>query len=474
MASILSVGIDIGTSTTQVIFSRIDIDNTAGYFTAPRIAIVGKEILYQGPVYFTPLLSNVLIDGDAVRGIVEREYRAAGYRPEDVDTGAVIITGESARKENAETVLERLSKFAGEFVVSTAGPDLESVVAGKGSGAFAESLNEECTVINLDIGGGTTNVVVFDCGEDKGKTCYDIGGRLIRVSPDNKIEYVSPAAAKIANVVGVQLREGSIVDEKTLMPVVRKMADLLAQAAGLKEQEPLLEAVRTSHSSFLRPPHNKMRVCFSGGVARCYYANEKEEPFQYGDIGVLLAKAIREDACFNKAKVIEAAETIRATVVGAGTHTTSLSGSTICYSFGVFPVKNLPVLKLTSAEQAKCVSGDDAFLSGKIEWFKEQSDGERMLISIRGISDPTYEQIRRLAECIVKAGERSFKESIPIYVAVEEDIAKALGSVMKRMTARKIAVIDSIRTEAGDYVDIGKPVMDGLVVPVIVKTLVFG
>ena len=187
MASILSVGIDIGTSTTQVIFSRIEMENTSGYFSVPKVSIVEKEVVYKSQVYLTPLKTPVLIDGSAVRDLVEREYRLAGYDRRDVDTGAVIITGESARKENAAEVLAQLSDFAGEFVVSTAGPDLESILAGKGSGAFQYSMDHTCTTVNLDIGGGTTNLVLFDCGEIVSKGCLDIGGRLIRVKPDLEV-----------------------------------------------------------------------------------------------------------------------------------------------------------------------------------------------------------------------------------------------------------------------------------------------
>ena len=140
MADIVSVGIDIGTSTTQVVFSRLTMENAAGYFAVPRVSIVDKQVIYKGQVHTTPLKSPVLIDGAGVREIVAREYGRAGFRPADVETGAVIITGESARKENAAAVLSELSGFAGDFVVSTAGPDLESIIAGKGSGAWRCSL----------------------------------------------------------------------------------------------------------------------------------------------------------------------------------------------------------------------------------------------------------------------------------------------------------------------------------------------
>lgn len=176
MADIVSVGIDIGTSTTQVVFSRLTMENAAGYFAVPRVSIVDKQVIYKGQVHTTPLKSPVLIDGAGVREIVAREYGRAGFRPADVETGAVIITGESARKENAAAVLSELSGFAGDFVVSTAGPDLESIIAGKGSGAWRCSLEEDCVAVNLDIGGGTTNIVAFDCGETVSTGCLDVGG----------------------------------------------------------------------------------------------------------------------------------------------------------------------------------------------------------------------------------------------------------------------------------------------------------
>ncbi|MFR6156205.1 MAG: ethanolamine ammonia-lyase reactivating factor EutA [Coprococcus sp.] len=142
--AILSVGIDVGTSTTHVVFSKLQMDNAGGYFSVPRVAIVDKEVVYKSEVYMTPLKTDVLIDTDALRDIVAAEFRKAGYRPEDTDSGAVIITGESARKENSDAVLKSLSDFAGDFVVSAAGPDMESLIAGKGSGAWQYSMDHHC------------------------------------------------------------------------------------------------------------------------------------------------------------------------------------------------------------------------------------------------------------------------------------------------------------------------------------------
>ncbi len=477
MASeILSVGIDVGTSTTQVIFSKLMMENMADYFSAPRISIVGKELIYKSEIHTTPLKTSVLLDGEAIRRIVETEYRKAGFAPDDLDTGAVIITGESARKENAQLLTQQLSSIAGEFVVSTAGPDLESVIAGKGSGAFQYSMDHECSVVNLDIGGGTTNIVVFDCGQVRTKCCFDIGGRLIRLAEDSTVRSVSPAAQAVADAVGVSVVPGARTSVEELRKITDKMAQLLAQALGVVPAEPLLERLRTPGSSsgtlYGQPIGG---ICFSGGVADCIYAT-KASPLQYGDIGVLLGASIREGSLFQSLKPIPAGETICATVVGAGTYTTSISGSTIECSDDIFPMKNVPVLKLSTEEQERCLAGDVPWLREKGAWFLKQSDSEQLILAFPGKTDPDYEQVKRLAGCVVTAMDEVLPAGKPVVAVLETDMAKAVGLAMKLVCAgkRHVAAIDGIRVEEGDYLDLGRPLMNGLVVPVVVKTLVFG
>ncbi len=477
MAQILSVGIDIGTSTTQVVFSRIEMDNTAGYFTAPRIAITGKEILYKSKVYFTPLKTQTLIDADAVRDIVAQEFRSARYSPADTQTGAVIITGESARKENAASVLQALSDFAGEFVVSTAGPDLESIIAGKGSGAWQYSIDNDCTVVNLDIGGGTSNIVFFNAGDTQGKICLDVGGRLIRLDGGDspRITYVSYAAAAAAKLAGVRLDVGQTISRSDLRRICDVFADCLAGAVGIAPKSLLQDQILTPGSDVYAPARPSRRICFSGGVADCIYSQSGEDDLRYGDIGPILGRAIAENRYFKDQKIIQGGETIRATVVGAGTYTTNLSGSTIFYSEGIFPVKNVPALKLTKDEQWAVIGGNAQLLADKIRWFLQQSDSPRMLLALQGMPDPDFATLKKLAAAIVGALDASLAPDEPIIVVVERDIAKALGIALQQTGCqRKMASIDSVKIEAGDYVDIGRPLMDGLVVPVVVKTLLFG
>lgn len=225
---ILSVGIDIGTSTTQLVFSKIIIENMASSFSIPRIVITDKKIIYKSDIYFTPLISQKEIDGVKVREIIEKEYKKAGIKLSEVNTGAVIITGETARKENAKEVLQNLSGLAGDFVVATAGPDLESIIAGKGAGAASLSKDKGRTVVNLDIGGGTTNLAVFKDGEVIDTGCLDIGGRLIKFK-DNKIDYIAPKIKELCSFKKIELKEGMEIDLNIISKAVEEMVNILEE-----------------------------------------------------------------------------------------------------------------------------------------------------------------------------------------------------------------------------------------------------
>ena len=452
--AILSVGIDVGTSTTQVVFSKLQMDNAGGYFSVPRVAIVDKEVVYKSEVYMTPLKTDVLIDTDALRDIVAAEFRKAGYRPEDTDSGAVIITGESARKENSDAVLKSLSDFAGDFVVSAAGPDMESLIAGKGSGAWQYSMDHHCRVANLDI-----------------------GGRLICMNPQGIITKVSPAAAVMAQAAGVSVSVGDRCDELKLTAVTRQMAAALNAYLGVgsKDIDAILRQIKTPGSSDFPVPEKVQAVFFSGGVADLIY-HESADTWAYGDIGVLLGRAIRESRLFTDFQKMEPGETIRATVVGAGTYTTTISGSTITYSDDIFPLKNIPVIKLDEELQEACFAGETEPVIQRIQWVLGQNDEEHFILAMPGKRNPGYMEMKRAAASIRQIMDRVQPPGEPILLVIESDIAKAMGQMIRQQPdlKRQVVAIDSIHVEDGEYVDMGKPMMNGMVIPVVVKTLIFG
>ena len=469
--TLLTVGIDLGTSTTQLVLSELTVENFASAFTVPRISISDKKVIYRSDIIFTPLLNQSEIDAEPIKAFVAEQYRQAGIHKQDIQMGAVIITGETARKSNANNVLRALSGYAGDFVVATAGPDLESIIAGKGAGAQTYSETKRKPVVNLDIGGGTTNLAVFKDGEVIDTACFDIGGRLIKLDQQQKITYIAPKIQEIINKKGLTLHLGDQATEQNLLPIISELVAVLENSIGLGTQSPFYQLLVTNHP--LRKGEELPIVTFSGGVADCLNTTSTNL-FKYGDIGLLLGKHLRKSLIFSEKEVLESAETIRATVVGAGSHTAEISGSTIAYREKILPVKNIPILKLAQEDETLTVTELGQRIQEKLNWHRIE-ETPQIALAIRGMSNPTFADIQRYGQGIVEGLASLVAEQIPIIVMVDEDMAKALGHALSAHLPKDYPFIclDSGKVENGDYVDIGLPVAEGAVLPVIVKTLVF-
>ena len=478
---LLSVGLDVGTTSTQLIVSELAIENRASSFAVPDMAITDRLVRYQSPVHFTPLNGEFLVDGEKIRQLVEAEYASAGIRREDVDTGAVIITGETSRKENARAVLAALSDFAGDFVVATAGPDLESVLAARGAGAVAWSEQTGKPVLHMDIGGGTSNLAWIEEGKIVATGCLNVGGRLVKYDESHRLYYVSPVLTKLC-----KLKSGDIVTEADLRSVADLLTQALEMAAGLREPTELLEMLWTEETKDgviarreapWQSPLDMQRlkgiatpVCalarndgeaepwvisFSGGVADCI---GREDPWTaFGDMGPTLGRAIRESRlCRGEYRLGE--QTIRATVIGAGCHSAQLSGSTVFYKNVAFPMKNLPVAAVTEEEQTDAARIRDAL---------SRQEGERVALALPGIIAPAYEQVKTMAANLALGfGSR------PVILALEQDMAKALGHALALVLPpdREVLCIDNVRLDSHSYLDVGAPV--GPALPIVVKTLI--
>jgi ethanolamine utilization protein EutA len=463
--TILSVGIDIGTSTTQLIFSRLTLVNQSAPFTVPRIAITDREILYRSQIYFTPLLSDTVIDTQKIREIVDAEYRAAGMERAQIQTGAVIITGETARKENASEVLEALAGYAGDFVVATAGPDLESILAARGAGADQYSREHHCSVLHFDIGGGTSNMALFDGGELVATGCLNVGGRLVKFGPSGRITYCSPVLAG-----RFPLEIGTVPTRETLDALIAELVQALLEAAGLAPATELLSHYTTNQTIDLAG--RRPVLSFSGGVADLIYTDDPPSAFAFGDLGVLLGQAIRHSPLL-AGNHIRGRETIRATVVGAGNHATTLSGSTIFYHNISFPIKNLPVISLQQSE-----AEDDALpqiLEKKLRWFQESHEPSPVAIYLPGQESPSFAQVQSLAARLVQGLKSLQQAGYPLCIVVEADMSKALGQCILPLLGSngKLLCMDSLHAETGSYLDIGAPVAGGAALPVVIKTLIF-
>ena len=431
-----SLGLDVGPTSTQMVLSELVIENKAGSFAVPEMEIGERKILYKSPVHFTPLIHGELVDAAKLKEIVDTEYARAGISKADVDTGAIIITGETSRKENARAVLDTLSDYAGDFVVATAGPDLESVLAAKGAGAVAYSAETGKTVLHMDIGGGTTNLALIENGVITATGCLNIGGRLLKIDPGGKLTYVSPVLNGLFSK-----RTGDYVNHEEVYELAEKLVQALEAAAGLGEERELTDHLTTAGTERIQVPAGAV-ISFSGGVADCI--ETRKEWLAFGDMGPELGRAIRGSSLCHGAYML-GTETIRATVIGAGSHSAQLSGSTVFYQNMAFPLKNLPVVREIS------------------HLARLDSTG---VLAMKGTRNPGYHALAELADHLAKNAPS------PLILALEEDMAKALGQLLalKQGPNARILCIDRVRLEEGSYLDVGEPV--GPALPVVVKTLI--
>ena len=449
-----SVGVDVGTSTTQMILSQITVANRASGFAVPEMEITDRRIIYRSDVYFTPLLGENRVDGDAIRRLLAAEYEKAGVSRQQVDTGAIIITGETSRKENAAAVLQAISDFAGEFVVATAGPDLESILAAKGAGAVAYSQKTGKTVVHMDIGGGTSNLALIRAGEIVRTGCLNVGGRLIKLDKNGAVAYLSPVLDGLAD-----MKIGEVPHAQQLEKVAHLLCRALEMAAGRRKDDSLLQRLSTREAESLwTPPREDVVVSFSGGVADCIETHR--ENLEFGDIGPLLGRAIAQSSLC-RGEYILGEHTIRATVIGAGCHSTQLSGSTVFCRNVDLPKKNLPVVSLTAQEQETPDFGK--IVTQRIG----HSDSREIVLALPGYENGGYAQIGALAQKIGEAlGDR------PVYVCLQGDMAKALGQKLSLLLPgdRPCLCLDRLKFSGQSYLDIGQPV--GPCFPVVIKTLV--
>lgn len=437
--NLLSMGLDVGTSTTQLVISQLTVENRASGFAVPEMDISQRRILYKSQVHFTPLKGHALVDGERLRQLVEQEYRKARICREQLDTGAIIITGETSRKENAQAVLHGLSESAGNFVVATAGPHLESVLAAKGAGADKLSEEQGLTVLHMDIGGGTSNLALLKDGQIVATGCLNVGGRLLKFDEMGRIIYRSPV---LADMPEFEIRKAPTPENTAIL--CKKLVAALEMAAGLRPATTHLARFWTEEAGNpWLPPLKVDVISLSGGVAACM---EQDYPARaFGDIGPELAQAIRSSLlCQMEYRV--SADAIRATVIGAGCHSAQLSGSTVFYRGVELPMKNLPVVQ-------------------RLDQLARE-DGAPVL-AIAGTEAMSYGQITALADQIQKHWS-----SPPVLIAAEADMAKALGHALALRLPPEwgILCIDRVKLSEGCFLDVGQPVESAL--PVVVKTLI--
>lgn len=465
---LLSVGIDVGTTTTQVIFSRLVLVNRAAVSQVPRYEFVDRSIIWQSPILFTPVDKDGHLREEELLALVLAQYNAAGMDPSTIDSGAIIITGETAKTRNARPAVVALSQKLGDFVVATAGPHLESVIAGFGSGAQTLSEQKMARVLNIDIGGGTANYVLFEAGHVISSACLNVGGRLFETDANGRVSYVHAPGRLIARDCFGEQTDPMSLTVAQLNIVADRMSELLYEVISGRlsplGRELLMTDGLPENSSYYA-------VTLSGGVGECYSNPETGSDFRFGDIGPLLAQAIRRDANFNALPMQTPAQTVRATVIGAGAHTLSLSGSTIWLDSITLPIRNIPVVHpaLGRADDEDLVNTWSRALT-QMDLNPQQ---DLYALSLPDSLPTSYASVQFCIDALERF-TKMYPNTMPLLVIAGQDFGKALGMLLRPlMNGRELAVIDEVITRTGDYIDIGSPLFSGSVVPVTVKSLAF-
>ena len=472
--SLVSVGIDIGSSGTQVIFSRIKL-RRMGEDLSSRYFVVSRETLFQSPVALTPYQSETRIDEAGLGAIIDQAYRAAGLHPDDIDTGAVILTGEALRRENAQAIAAILAEQGGEFVCAAAGHHMESMLAAYGSGAARLSHDAAQRVLNIDIGGGTTKLAILEGGKVKGTAAVHIGGRLQVVDAARQIVRLDPAGRHLALAAGFDWQLGDAAPLAAMQAVAEGMADALIAAISASPLPPEIEALYLTDPLAAFGPIDG--VMFSGGVAEYVYGRETRD---FGDMGRLFGTALRRkiDAGALPWPVLPAGECIRATALGASEYSVQLSGNTTYISNPgqLLPRRNLQVLQPSYDCGAAIDPGQMAQAIRRHFKAFDLVEGEtEVALAFRWSGPPSYQRIAAFAQGIVQAMASTLAQKLPLYVILDGDLAHTLGKLLREEMgiASEILVIDGIVLWDFDYIDLGRIRMPSQTVPVTVKSLVF-
>ncbi|HEY4444825.1 MAG TPA: ethanolamine ammonia-lyase reactivating factor EutA [Steroidobacteraceae bacterium] len=472
--SLTSVGIDIGSSGTQVIFSQLNL-RRLGEDLSSHYFVVSRETLFQSPVVLTPYKDEERIDQGALGAIIDDAYNMAGVGPEQVDIGAVILTGEALRRENAEAIAGIVAERAGDFVCATAGHHMEAMLAAFGSGAARVSADAGQRLLNIDIGGGTTKLAIIESGRVVATAAFHVGGRLQVVDGNQRILRLDPAGRALAARAGLSWSVGDVIDPAALDHLAESMAT--AWVSAVRDADlpaDIRQLYLTDRLADVGPIDG---VMFSGGVAEYIYGRESRD---FGDLGRRLGAALRRklDAGELPWPLLPAKECIRATALGASEYSVQLTGNTIYISNhgALLPRRNLQVLKPPCEFPAMIDPQAVAeAIQRHLTLFDLAGEDREFALAFQWRGEPSYERIAAFARGIVAGLARTIARKQPLYLILDGDLAQTLGGVLRDDLGieSQVLVIDGIVLVDFDYIDLGKIRLPSHTVPVTVKSLVF-
>ena len=466
-----TVGIDIGSSTSHLLFARVVLKRQAQSLSS-RFVVIDRQIIWRSPIMLTPFLADGTIDAAALDHFVRHAYHDAGLRSGDIDSGAVILTGEAIKQKNARAIDEIFARESGKFVCATAGHKLESILAAHGSGATALSRRRGACALHVDVGGGTTKLALIDKGEIVSVAAFAVGGRLVAQDAAGAWTRVDNSAQLVARELGIATTPDALADASTRQAIARRLARLAVdQIAGapLDELGRALELTEPLARSIV-PEF----LTFSGGVAEYIFGRETAD---HGDIAKPLAdEIIAQLRTRISIPIIEPSERIRATVIGASQFTVQVSGKTIYLPDpGVLPVHNVPVVHLGLDLSADIDADKIVAAFSKAAGLIDLAPDARIALAFAFAGAPEYPRLAAMARAIMRFAAPKGRREELLVLMIDGDVGRALGRIIDKELglAGKLVSIDGVQLRELDYVDIGELLDPPGVVPVVIKSLLF-
>lgn len=459
-----SVGIDVGTTTSHLVFSRL-LARRQGTDHSSEFQIVETETTHESEIRLTPYERATTIDADELGAFVQRAYDRAGYDVDDVDTGAVIVTGEASRKENAEAILDVFSERAGKFVCATAGANLEAVMAAHGSGAVDYSVDNDVDVLHVDIGGGSTKLAYVVGGFVEETASINVGAHLVAMDDDGTVQVVEDAAKRVADELGLDVERGERLGRHERERLADALVDLVFE---LVEDRPgdLARDLMVTELPDARPFDV---VTFSGGVAEYVY---DRDPGYHADLGPEMGSAIRDAVSEREIGVAELDAGIRATALGSTQHTVQVSGNTTTITDeSVLPLRNVPMVPFVADEHESATEFTETVLD-RLDVYDVDELDEPFAFGFHLHGTPRHDFLDRIAETVVE-GWRRFDGDHPVVVAFDSDVAMNVGRLLEARVDVPVVTVDGAELHQFGYLDVGEPLEDTGAVPLTVKSLVF-
>ena len=465
---LISVGVDIGSSTSHLVFSRLVLERLDN-----RYIVSERTVLHESDVLLTPYASDQSIDAAALGAFIEAQYAQAGIAPDKIDTGALILTGVAVRRTNSRAIADLFAAQAGKFVSVSAGDALETTLAAFGSGAAARSVRETARVMNIDIGGGTTKIAVCENGELIDLTAVDIGARIVALDAQGRLMRLEEAGRKFAEEVGVTLTLGQPVAPKDLACMVERMAERIFDVAGNAAPDAISQSLLRLEP--LRASQLPDVLTFSGGVSEYVYGREAQA---YGDLGPLLAAAVRRKAQAWGPRLEVPDQGIRATVIGASQYTVQVSGSTIYVEpSNILPVRNVPVIapQLDLAADDLNVAEIADSIRRALRRLDLHEGHQAVAVCYRWQGSATFHRLDAFCRAVAEGMSAVLAQGHPLLLVGEADCGGLIGIHCHEELHLKSPVlsIDGITLKELDFIDIGAMLETSGAVPVVIKSLVF-